>query len=98
MEAELVEVRSVLEEAAAVAERFGASRELGAGEEWLVRMLGAAALARLRVGGPLGSELLAEGRALLPEMAWVGEEQVLRSDGYRPLGTSARGLVIWKKG
>ena len=26
--------------------------------------------------------VLEEGRALLPEMAWVGEEQVLRSDGY----------------
>ena len=59
LEAELVEVRSVLEEAAAVAERFGASRERGAREEWLLRMLGVAALARLRAGDPLGSELLA---------------------------------------
>ena len=97
LEAERAEVRSMLEEAAAVAERFRAPRERGAREEWLVRMLGAAALARLRAGDPLGSELLAEGRALLPEMAWVGEEQVLRSDGYRPRGTSARGLVVWKK-
>ena len=92
LEAELVEVRSVLEEAATVAERFRAPRERGAREEWLVRMLGAAALARLRAGDPLGTELLAEGRALLPEMAWMGEEQVLRSDGYCLRGTSARGL------
>ena len=41
--------------------------------------------------------VLEEGRALLPEMAWAGDEQVLRSDGYRPCGTSARGLVVWKK-
>ena len=61
LEVELVEVRSVLEEAAAVAERFRAPRERGAREEWLVRMLGAAALARLRAGDPLGSELLAGG-------------------------------------
>ena len=44
-------VRSVLEEAAAVAKRFRVPRERGAREEWLVRMLGAAALARLQAGG-----------------------------------------------
>ena len=97
LEAELVEVRSVLEEAAAVAERFRAPRERGAREEWLVRMLGAAALARLRAGDPLGSELLAEGRKLRPTIEWTGSEPVMKNDGYYVVSVTGGALVVWKK-
>ena len=97
LDAELAAIERELEEAKRQAKEFNTKEERANRAACRREMWGAAVEARMEKGDPVASELLAEGRKLLPDLEWVGTEQVMKNDGYYFLSATKGAQVVWKK-